>query len=213
MRQPDCAVFRTGPPHCAAAGAAPPEARPESPRYSAAGTTRAIAEPTTGQHNCLCSTAGLGCQDVSSKPATNVCKIIPRPSSRADELKASARAIQTWHHALAGWEWDKSELHRSVAVECTVARRDRPGEVSRPRIARRWELCCQPLACARPDRTQSQHRRHVFSGGIGIAEQVCLARAAPGCSGGPGPGSADRARGPDNGRPRVPTDSFPGPWG
>ena len=43
---------------------------------------------------------------MSSKPAAIVCEIIPRPSCRPDELKTLAQAIQTWHHALSGWEWD-----------------------------------------------------------------------------------------------------------
>jgi hypothetical protein len=43
---------------------------------------------------------------VSSKPAPIVCEIIPRPDCRPDELKALAEAIQTWHYALSGWEWN-----------------------------------------------------------------------------------------------------------
>lgn len=47
---------------------------------------------------------------MSCKPAAIVCEIIPRPSCRPDELKALAQAIQTWHHALSGWEWDSGIL-------------------------------------------------------------------------------------------------------
>src|SRR5262245_57433077 len=47
---------------------------------------------------------------VTSKPAAIVCEIIPRPSLGPDELKALAEAIETWHQALSGWEWDSGIL-------------------------------------------------------------------------------------------------------
>ena len=39
------------------------------------------------------------------QPAPIVCDIAPRTTCHADELKALAVAIKTWHDALSGWEW------------------------------------------------------------------------------------------------------------
>jgi hypothetical protein len=43
---------------------------------------------------------------MNQTPEAIVCEFMPRPSCRPDELKALAEAIQAWHEALSGWEWD-----------------------------------------------------------------------------------------------------------
>ena len=47
---------------------------------------------------------------MSEKPASIVCEIIPRTTCRVDELKALAEALERWHEALSGWEWN-SGIH------------------------------------------------------------------------------------------------------
>jgi hypothetical protein len=47
---------------------------------------------------------------MSNQPAPIVCEIIPGASCSPEELKELARAIQTWHEALAGWEWNSGVL-------------------------------------------------------------------------------------------------------
>ena len=43
---------------------------------------------------------------MSKKSASIVCEIIPRSTCGADELKALAEALESWHEALSGWEWN-----------------------------------------------------------------------------------------------------------
>src|SRR2546425_496425 len=43
---------------------------------------------------------------MSDEPAAIVCEIVPRTSCRPDELKALAEALQMWHEAASGWEWN-----------------------------------------------------------------------------------------------------------
>ncbi len=51
---------------------------------------------------------------MSDTPALVVCEIIPQSTCRADELKALAQALERWHEALSGYEWNcgvQFELH------------------------------------------------------------------------------------------------------
>ena len=48
--------------------------------------------------------------EMSKKPTFIACEIIPRSTCRADELKALAGALERWHDALSGWEWN-SGIH------------------------------------------------------------------------------------------------------
>lgn len=43
---------------------------------------------------------------MGKEPTAIVCEIIPRSTCRADELQALAEALETWHAALSGWEWN-----------------------------------------------------------------------------------------------------------
>jgi hypothetical protein len=54
---------------------------------------------------------------------------MPRPSCRPDELKTLAQAIQTWHHALSGWEWNSGILFYLHDIDLKDLRR---GELPLP---------------------------------------------------------------------------------
>lgn len=43
---------------------------------------------------------------MSKKPVLIVCEIIPRSTCCADDLKTLAEALERWHEALSGWEWN-----------------------------------------------------------------------------------------------------------
>jgi hypothetical protein len=66
---------------------------------------------------------------VSTKPWAIVCEIIPRPTCQPDELKTLAQSIQTWHHALSGWEWDSGILFYLHDIDLKDLRR---GELPLP---------------------------------------------------------------------------------